>query len=216
LPNFPDLAQFASVETSEAHNSWDRTVLYLGGLERNRGTEVLVNAFHQVLQTIPDVRLLLVGHFAPPELELEVRQMARELGIEAAITITGRVPFDAVPSYLSRASVGWVPWQSARKNELNVPTKLFEYMSAGLPVVASDLPSVRPFVEPGRSGLLVRPDDPLAHSEALTYLLTQTDESASMGKRGLELVTSRFNWDAVAPRLLALYEQLLPSPDSDD
>ncbi|MEZ4519006.1 MAG: glycosyltransferase [Chloroflexota bacterium] len=67
---------------------------------------------------------------------------------------------------------------------MNIPTKLFEYMGAGLPVVASDLPSIRPFVEPDRNGILVPSDDPHRHAEALIYLLQHPDEAAAMGQQG--------------------------------
>ncbi|MEZ4519007.1 MAG: hypothetical protein R3C44_20020 [Chloroflexota bacterium] len=62
--------------------------------------EVMLTAFNLVLQQVPEARLMIVGHFAPPELEQEARSLARDLGIEAAVTMTGRVPFADVPGYL--------------------------------------------------------------------------------------------------------------------
>ena len=87
------------------------------------------------------------------------------------MTLTGRVPFETIGRYLQQAAVGWVTWQPARKNQKNIPTKLFEYMAYGLPVVSSDLPSTRPFVHDGVNGYRVRADDPAAHAAAILALL---------------------------------------------
>jgi glycosyltransferase involved in cell wall biosynthesis len=209
LYNFPDTSILAP--SADRGNGLQRppVILYLGGMERNRGTAVMIDAFARVLQQRPDARLLLVGHFAPPELEQEVRQHARTLAIDHAITISDRVPFDVVPSYLAQAAIGWVPWQAARKNELNIPTKLFEYMAGGLPVVASDLASMRPFVQPGVNGYLVDAAGVDAHARALLDLLADPAEAAELGRNGQQLVRTRFNWSAMAPRLLDLYAQVL-------
>jgi glycosyltransferase involved in cell wall biosynthesis len=209
LYNFPDTAILAPQAGRDTSLLRPPVILYLGGMERNRGAAIMIDAFARVLQQRPDARLLLVGHFAPPELEQEVRQHARTLGVDHAVTITGRVPFEAVPSYLAQAAIGWVPWQAARKNELNIPTKLFEYMAAGLPVVAGDLASIRPFVQPGINGRLVDAADADAHARALLDLLADPAGAAELGRNGQELVRTRFNWSAMAPRLLDLYAQVL-------
>ena len=190
-------------------------ILYLGGLERNRGAELMVSALAQVIQTMPEARLLIVGHFMPPELEDELRRDAAAHGIAHAITITGRVPFVEIGTYLSRATVGWVTWQPYPKNLKNIPTKLFEYMAFGLPVVSSDLPSTRPFVENEVNGLLAEAADPAAHASALLRILGDQPAAASMGRAGRHLVETRFNWDNMVPRLLALYEAVLESAGSE-
>ena len=183
-------------------------VLYLGGLERNRGAALMVAAFAEVVARMPAARLLIVGHFMPPDLEKEVRADAASRGIDHAVTITGRVPFESIGDYLSHAAVGWVGWQPVAKNRKNIPTKLFEYMAYGLPVVSSDLPSTQPFVEPGVNGMLVTATSPSEHAAALLRLLDEPEMAIQMGQAGRRLVETRYNWEAMASRLLALYETI--------
>lgn len=210
LYNFParSFVEQAVVATQDA-GPRPPVVLYLGGLERNRGSRLMIEAFHQVWRLVPQARLLHVGHMEPPDLEDEVRADVARRGMEGAVTLTGRVPFEKIGDHLAGAAVGWVPWQPVAKNQKNVPTKLFEYMAYGLPVVSSDLPSTRPFVHPGRNGYLVAADDPAAHAEALLDLLQRPEGAAAMGKAGQGLVRTEYNWDEMEKRLLALYQELL-------
>jgi glycosyltransferase involved in cell wall biosynthesis len=209
LPNFPavDLVDAGARELSTVA-AREPIVLYLGGLERNRGSRLMIEAFAEVHARRPDARLLHVGHFMPPELEQEVQRHAVELGIAEAVHRVGRVPFAQVGSYLERAALGWVTWQPCAKNQKNVPTKLFEYMAYGLPVVSSDLDTTRPYIENRISGTLVEAADPAAHAQAILELLDDREEAARRGRRGRELVLERYNWQAVEHRLLELYQEL--------
>jgi glycosyltransferase involved in cell wall biosynthesis len=208
LPNFPaaDLVGAGARELSTVAYR-QPIVLYLGGLERNRGSRLMIEAFAAVHARRPDARLLHVGHFMPPELEREVLRRAAGLGITEAVQCVGRVPFAEVGDYLARASLGWVTWQPYSKNQKNVPTKLFEYMAYGLPVVSSDLNTTRPFVEDGVTGSLVEATDPNAHAEAIIRLLDDREGAARMGRRGREMVLEKYNWHAVEHRLLELYRR---------
>jgi glycosyltransferase involved in cell wall biosynthesis len=211
LFNFPAQSFVArAVAATQYVKGREPVVLYLGGMERNRGAQLMVEAFHQVWQEFPQARLLHVGHFAPPELEAEVRAAAAQRGLAQAVTFVGRVPFEQIGAYLLQAAVGWVTWQPVPKNKKNIPTKLFEYMAYGLPVVCSDLPSTRPFVRQGENGYLVTAGDPAAHAGALLELLRQPAIATAMGARGQRLVQTEYNWDAMETRLLALYQELLP------
>lgn len=212
LPNYPDTELLeAGAETLASVGRREPVVLYLGGLERNRGSRLMIEAFARVHRQRPDARLLHVGHFMPAGLEREVRQQAQRAGIDDAIEIVGRVPFAEVGGHLARAAVGWVTWQPYAKNRKNVPTKLFEYMAFGLPVVASDLETTRAFVEPGATGHLVRADDPAAHAAAILSLIEDPDEAARAGLRGRQRVVDELNWPAVEGRLLELYARLAHS-----
>lgn len=199
----------AGAAASAAGAPREPVVLYLGGMERNRGSRLLVEAFSLVYQAMPLARLLVVGHFEPASLEAEVRSDAERLGVAGALQITGRAPFAEIGQFLARAAVGWVPWQAAAKNDKNVPTKLFEYMAYGLPVVSSDLASTRPFVRDGETGCLVMPADAHAHAEAILRLLRDPEGARAIGGRGQARVQAEWNWDEMGRRLVRFYERLL-------
>lgn len=210
LFNFPSESFVRDAIAATRHpDRHEPVVIYLGGLERNRGSSLMLEAFARVLMDVPDARLLIVGHLMPPGLEDEVRAHAARLGIDGCLVLTGRVPFEEVGRHLCRASVGWIPWQPVAKNQKNIPTKLFEYLAYGLPVVSSDLLSTRPFLGKGDCGLLVRAEDPGAHAEAIVRLLQEPTEASAMGRKGQDMVSSRYNWGHMEPRLLAVVEALL-------
>ncbi len=210
LFNYP-LPSLVAAGDAATRNLTDRppVVLHLGGHERNRGTALMIRAFHWVLEQRPDARLLLVGPYTPTGLRQEVEADIERYGIAQAVTLTGRVPFDRVGDYLTQAAVGWVAWQNVPKNAKNIPTKLFEYMAYRLPIVSSDLPSTRPFVRSGENGYLVQADDPQAHAEAILRLLNSPDLARRLGDAGHALVRRRFNWRTEETKLLALYDSVL-------
>lgn len=210
LFNFPSI-DFVKAAKTQTQSVSERSpiILHLGGHERNRGTQLMIEAFSQVIQSQPDARLLLVGHFMPPNLEEEVRAQVKAESLNQKVTITGRVPFEKIGDYLTQAAVGWVPWQPYPKNEKNIPTKLFEYMAYGVPVVASDLASTRPFVINAENGYCVTASDPSAHAQAILEVLKNPKKARWMGQSGQDDAQNRYNWNSEESKLWALYESIL-------
>jgi len=210
LFNYPARAFINDAMISTADNSLRHSwIIHLGGHERNRGVHLMVEAFSQVLRDYSEARLFLIGHFMPSVLEDEVRTHLEDKGISEAVTITGRIPFETIGDYLAKGAVGWVPWQDYPKNQKNIPTKLFEYMAYGLPIVTSDLASTRPFVINGKNGFCVPASDVKAHAQAILHLLNTPGEAKKMGLYGQELVQTKWNWEQEEKKLLGLYSMLI-------
>ena len=90
------------------------------------------------------------------------------------------------------------------------PNKLFEYMAAGLPVVASDFPAWRDIVEGNDCGICVDPTDPVAIAGAIEQLADQPERRRQMGANGRRMVLEKYNWEAESRRLLDAYARLIP------
>ncbi len=90
-----------------------------------------------------------------------------------------------------------------------MPQKLFEYMKAGIPVIASDFPLWRRILEDAGSGILVDPTDPKSIAKAIEYVLTHPDEAEEMGRRGRAAVLRQYTWETQATKLVGLYNELI-------
>jgi len=92
------------------------------------------------------------------------------------------------------------------------PTKLFEYMVLGLPVIASDFPLWKEIIVGNQCGICVNPTDSKAIAAAINYLAENPKEAEELGKRGRKAVEEKYNWKTEEAKLLALYNQLINKP----
>jgi glycosyltransferase involved in cell wall biosynthesis len=122
----------------------------------------------------------------------------------------GELDRAGLASLLKRVSVGLVVLHPHPAYVTSHPTKLFEYMAAGIPVIASDFPLWRSIVESAQCGLLVNPLDPPSIAAAIERLIASPDEARRMGMCGRAAVERQFNWALEENALLSFYRSLLP------
>jgi glycosyltransferase involved in cell wall biosynthesis len=177
-------------------------IVYVGGLTEIRGARELVAAMARVSH--PEVRLVVAGRIHSAELEAELRNAP---GWEQ-VDFLGWLPRSGVAAVVREARVGVLPFLPVAGHGDALPNKLFEYMAAGLPVVASHFPLWREIVDGPRCGILVDPSDVGEIAGAIDRLLTDEREAAAMGARGRAAFESEYSWDGEAAKLLELYERL--------
>ncbi|NPA71530.1 MAG: glycosyltransferase family 4 protein [Gammaproteobacteria bacterium] len=196
--NFPRLPMFRDQKIP--YHQRPPWVVYIGWIAEVRGASVMVDAIAHV-QT--EATLILAGAFDEASLHTK---LARRPGWKRTRYL-GWLQRPQVAEILGKARVGLVVLAPLSRYQESMPVKLFEYMAAGIPFVASDFPFWRELAE--GAGLFVTPDDPRAVAQAIQWLLTHPDEARAMGERGRWLVETRYNWNWEAERLLQFYAQLL-------
>ena len=184
-------------------------VIYLGGMSRMRGLVEVVEAFGIVAKRYPRWELCLVGSCRPASFEQELKDLAKELGIEANVKFIAWVPYEEKERLSSQASMGVITYLPYANNTSCLPNKLFDYMLVGLPVIASDFPLYREVVEPNQCGLIVDPSKPDQIAQAMEYLIEHPQEARQMGENGRRAVVEKYNWEKESRRLLEIYEAVL-------
>ena len=179
-----------------------RTVCYVGALTEIRGAREMVDAAE-----LADVSLLLAGDWYGRGHREAVAARPGWRRVEDL----GRVHQDDLPGVYARARAGLV-LVHPEPNHIEMhgrSTKLFEYMAAGLPVVASDFPGWRAFVEEHGCGVCADPLDPAAIAEAIGQVIDDPERAREMGERGREAVRRAYSWETEGRRLVELYDALL-------
>ncbi len=208
--NLPQLEIFESAFQQKLPKV-DR-LIYLGGLTLVRGARVLVDIMAELKKTHPHIKLLCLGPFNEPHVEAEVKQYVQDRGLQEAIEYMPFVPHEQVPPYLVQSRIGLIPWQvNEQMLRMVFPNKVFEYMACGLPIVASDLPSLRYILDRSQAGILVRPEDVHSHAQAIRELLDHPDKAKTLGDLGRRFVCEQLNWRLESEKLLRLYREFLPA-----
>jgi glycosyltransferase involved in cell wall biosynthesis len=177
---------------------------YIGKLTRVRGAKEMVLAMEYLDDSL-HTHLELGGKFESVDLQTSLAQLPGW----KHVNFRGYLDRIGVHQLLDQVRIGLVVLHPEPNYIHSQPTKMFEYMSAGIPVIASDFPLWRSFVEPLACGLLVDALRPAEIGKAIEYLLKNSDEAEEMGARGRKAIEEVLNWESETPKLLDLYSRLL-------
>ncbi len=195
--NYPKLAEFQMKEVN-----WDTrrdSMCYVGSISEVRGIIDLIDSLN-----ISKCHLDLAGLLSYPEMSDKMQASA---GFEH-VTYHGVLNRQEVCNLLSQVKIGFTVLPKTPPSYESLPTKLFEFMMAGIPVICSDFPILKPIVEGNNCGLMIRPSDPKLIAEATLWLMNNPDEAKRMGERGREAALKYYNWEAEIPKLLQFYNRL--------
>lgn len=202
VPNGVDPARFAGgVPASRPADAGVLTLGFVGSMKPWHGLEVLLRAVAAMSpERLGRVRLLAVGEGGErASLEAE----AGRLGLTQRIEFTGAVPPADVPALLASMDIAVAPYPSIEDFYFS-PLKVYEYMAAGLPVIASAIGDIPSVIESGVNGVLVQPGDAEALRLAIEQLADDAEARCRLGKAARHKVGRRHTWDAVAGRVLEL------------
>lgn len=181
--------------------------LYQGILGLHRGLEELVDAA-ALLRGLP-LHIAFVGHDRSRGI---IPEYAREREAGDMITFHPPVPSEELPGITASADCGLLLFQGSCLNHTySLPNKLFEYMMAGLPIVACDLPEISRVVREHGCGVLVDAEDPASIADGIGRMAANPDDAARMGASGYMAAREHYNWYNSALSLHSIYSRLLES-----
>jgi len=213
LPDGVDLLPFENLPSKEECRArltlpQDSAIIgYIGrfrSMEMEKGIPELVKAM-ALMPSVDGQELLLLCVGGPMGPVPGYLRLAEKLGVRTArLKFIDRVPNAEVPYWIRAGDVVTIPWPWTEFSAyFTSPLKLFEYMAAGVPIVASDLPSLREVLEHRDNAWLVKPGDAKALAEAINNVLTDPKSSAAMAARAREKVID-FTWTRRAQKIVRL------------
>lgn len=210
IPNGVTTHDFARpAMTQSPDGNTNPVLLYVGTLAEWQGLETLLQAL-PILREKHSVRLHLLGPGRSRHRKA-LRKLARKLGVEDFVELLEPVPHHQVPQILQSAAVCIAPLALNDRNVVQgcCPLKVLEYMAAGRPIVAANLPVVRELVREDIDGLLFFPGDPTDLARQVGALLDDPERAKRLGQRAAQRVQDRFTWHVAVKKLLKVYDQLL-------
>ncbi|KQW74141.1 glycosyltransferase family 4 protein [Methylibium sp. Root1272] len=182
-------------------------LIYTGTVARERGRDVMLEGLAIACRAGVPCQLTLVG--ADEDQRRYCVNRARELGLsDEMLTVVGRVPGPEIPRYLRQADLGICIWEDRLWWRFNPPTKLFEYLVAGLPVLASRIRTHTDYIDDGVNGF-VFDYDPKSLAQCLERIWAQRSDLSKASHRAV-LSGEQFKWTGIEPRFLNLVHDACP------
>lgn len=200
-----DINNFPLVSELPDFLSWQNKkneICYVGGIGKTRGIVEICDAMGIVEN---EVRLNLCGRFSEPVVEQKVKLSHGWRYINEC----GFLDRAGVQDTYSRSVAGLVTLHPISNYLDSLPVKMFEYMGAGIPVIASDFPLWREIIGGNQCGLLVDPLNPKEIAVAIDYLIDNPEGARRMGENGRKVVFKKYNWVVEEKKMLQFYEEVL-------
>lgn len=183
--------------------SWktrENRICHIGSLAQARGVKEIIEALSKA-----KVSLDLCGNFRPKSLENEVKKMEGWKYVD----FHGFISRAEVKEVLSRVKIGIVTLHPTQSYLEAIPVKMFEYMAAGIPIIASDFKLYHELLQGCDCALFVDPLNPDAIADAVISLLNNDKKANEMGENAKQAILERFNWTEEENKLLKIYRGLL-------
>jgi glycosyltransferase involved in cell wall biosynthesis len=203
--NMPRLESIPAEASAPYEQPW---IGYIGAVSRDRGSVVTLEALHQLRKRGIFVGWECVGPVSPDRHADELKQLVDQYQL-SDIRFRGYLPSQQGWCLIGRCHVGLALMLPEPSYVESCPTKLFEYMAMGIPVVTSDFPLYREVVEKSSCGLCVDPSSPTAVADAIEFLLEDRQRAAEMGHNGRNAVLTRYNWTTEFQKLTGFYAELI-------
>ncbi|NLT52425.1 MAG: glycosyltransferase family 4 protein [Ignavibacteria bacterium] len=205
--NYPILT---TQKISEKNFKSELNFIYSGSITELRGIFQTLDIFLDILkETKISHKLHLVGDFYPESLRSEIILFCKKNNIEENVVIYGRIPLEKIYEILRECHIGFSLLAPIKNHIASLPTKIFEYMLFGLPVIVSDFEIYNNYIIQNDTGITVDYSDSQKSSKMIINMIRDVNHLYIMSENGRNSVQNKWNWNSEEKKLLNLYEKLL-------
>lgn len=199
--NYPLVEELMDLKYIKCDGKANKKIIsYVGGISKERGIFEVLKALEG-----SDVKLHLAGTVSPHGLINDLEKCPGWKNVQ----YFGHLTRSEVSSLLSNSHMGICTFHPLKNHLHAVPNKIFEYMSAGIPVIISKFPRWENFFKEIGNVFLVDPLDPAEIKQAIKNLIENQKTSCSMGRKGLKAVQENYNWDIECEKLIICYKKII-------
>lgn len=192
INNFPIISEFnpSLSRTSNDH------IVYSGGISKERGIVEIIKAIEN-----SNVKLLLAGKFLDPKLEEELIKIKGWRNVN----YFGFLNRNEISTLYNNAKIGMVTLHPTLNYKDSLPVKMFEYMAAGIPIIASNFSKWKEIIDKYNCGITVDPNSPEDIKKGIDQLISNPKSAQKMGENGRQAINKTLNWNVEEKKLIELY-----------
>lgn len=195
--NYPSLTEF------DKPTKWDNKkneICYIGGIFDVRGAEEMIKIMPKL-----NAKLNLAGQYSPDN----YKDYLQKINGWEKVNDYGFVDRETIKDILNRSVLGLLLLHPLQSYIDSLPIKLFEYMAAGIPIIASDFQMWKKIIEEGNCGICVNPFDLETITKEINKLLNDLQYAEQLGQNGRKLIEKKYNWENEQQKLINYYKSII-------
>lgn len=186
------------------YNPDNKNILYLGQLYPQKGTDILIES----MRYLPHRKLIIIGGNKNSDVS-RTKRLCERFGVKERVIITGYIEPRELEMYFDQIGVGVLPILDRLETRLfTSPLKLFDYMAAKIPIVASDLPSMREILTHGETAILVEPNNPEKLAQGIELILSNEKLAGKLSEQAYKKAQD-FSWEKRSEKILSFIDDVL-------
>jgi glycosyltransferase involved in cell wall biosynthesis len=206
LGHFPEIKM--ALHSNPVFNRSELSLIYAGRLSADRGILLYADMVRKLQEKGIPTQLFLAGVFIPESEKTSFYGYAKD--ISNSVKYLGWISYDQISEVYHNADIGLAVLMPEPRYVAATPVKLFEYMASGLPVIASNFPSIAEIVNDARCGLLIDPIGGLTEAiNSIEHWWESKVIPQTLGENGRRAILSKYNWENYSNCLIELYQDLV-------
>lgn len=201
IANYPMLSDFKDLEECHIQATGKQILFYAGGINKHRGLEYVIKALPDLKKQYPAIECWILGD---GNYRLFLEKLVKKLGLKQNVIFTGQVPYKTVLKKLAESTVTVIPHVKSEHTDSTIPHKLFQYLYAGKPVIASNCAPVERIIRETGGGITYQWDSPADFIEKYTSIRDSMKSFNPLKLR--EIIKDKYSWEMQSEDLQEIYK----------